>query len=84
MKNPNICRYIMFGAIIVGIIIAGISTIIFGVESIHPLFVTGAVIAFGAIIWGTVAVRCPFCHRQLHLKGIIPDEFCPYCGSKFD
>lgn len=82
MKNPNRCRYIMFILIAVGLVLAGISGIIFGVKPIHPLFVVGALIAFGSIVFGIITIRCHFCHRQLHLKGIIPDEFCPFCGEK--
>lgn len=84
MKNPNVCRYIMFGIIIIGLIVAGLSAIVYGVDNIHPLFVVGAVIAFGGVIFGIIKIRCPFCHRQLHLKGIVPDNNCPYCGSKFE
>lgn len=84
MKNPNVCRYIMFGIIIIGLIVAGLSAIVYGVDNIHPLFVVGAVIAFGGVILGIIKIRCPFCHRQLHLKGIVPDNNCPYCGSKFE
>ena len=36
----------------------------------------------GSIVFGIITIRCHFCHRQLHLKGIIPDEFCPFCGEK--
>lgn len=81
MKNPNKCRYIMFMLIVVGLILAGVSVIIFGAEPIHPLFVIGAIIAFGSIVFGLIKIRCPFCHKQLHLKGIQPDEFCPFCGK---
>lgn len=82
MKNPNKCRYIMYILIVVGLVFAGISGIIFGAEPIHPLFIIGTLISFGSITFGFVTIRCPFCHRQLHLKGIIPDEFCPFCGEK--
>ncbi|MGN0155042.1 MAG: hypothetical protein ACI4A3_11380 [Lachnospiraceae bacterium] len=82
MKSPNKCRYIMLILIDVGFVLAGISGIIFGVEPLHPLFIIGAVIAFGSIVFGIVTIRCPFCHRQLHLIGIMPDEFCPFCGEK--
>lgn len=82
MKNPNKCRYIMFILIIIGFVLAGISGIIFGVQPVHPLFIVGVIIALGSIVFGIITIRCPFCHRQLHLKGIIPDEFCPFCGEK--
>ena len=84
MKNPNICRYIMYVLVIIGLLIAGTSGIVFGVEPIHPLFVIGSLISLGALIFGIVSVRCPFCHRQLHLKGIQPDEYCPHCGEKIE
>ena len=82
MKDPNKCRYIMFVLIIGGLVLAGISVMIFGVQPIHLLFIVGVLIAFGSIVFGIITIRCPFCHRQLHLKGIIPDEFCPFCGRK--
>ncbi len=84
MKNPNICRYIMYVLITIGWLIAGISGAVFGVEPVHPLFVMGLLISLGALIFGIVFVRCPFCHRQLHLKGILPDEYCPHCGEKIE
>lgn len=36
----------MFGLIIIGIIVAGLSAIVFGVDNMQPLFVVGEVIAF--------------------------------------
>ena len=74
----------MYVLVIIGLLIAGTSGIVFGVEPIHPLFVIGSLISLGALIFGIVSVRCPFCHRQLHLKGIQPDEYCPHCGEKIE
>ena len=74
----------MYVLVIIGLLIARTSGIVFGVEPIHPLFVIGSLISLGALIFGIVSVRCPFCHRQLHLKGIQPDENCPYCGEKIE
>lgn len=82
MKNPNKCRYIMFIVVIIGLIIAGISAVVFGVDSIQPLLAIGVLVSFGGLIIGIVTIRCPFCNRLLHLKGIVPDEFCPHCGKK--
>ncbi len=84
MKNPNICRYIMYVIVIIGLLIAGISGVFYGVEPVHPLFVIGSLISLGALIFGIISVRCPFCHRQLHLKGIQSDEYCPHCGTKIE
>lgn len=84
MRNPNTCRYIMFALVIIGLMIIGISGVLYGVDPIHPLFVVGSLISLGAIIFGIVSVRCPFCHRQLHLNGIQPDEYCPHCGEKIE
>lgn len=84
MKNPNIYRYIMYVLILIGLLIAGIAGVVFGVEPVHPLFVIGSLISLGALIFGIILVRCPFCHRQLHLKGIQPDEYCPHCGEKIE
>lgn len=81
MKNPNICRYIMYALIIIGWLIAGI---VFVVKPVHSLFVIGSLISLGALIFGIIFVRCPFCHGQLHLRGIQPDEHCPHCGEKIE
>lgn len=82
MNKPNLCRYIMLASITIGLTIAAFSGIVYGVESIHPLFVIGSIIAFSSIIFGIITIRCPHCHKQLHLKGITPDKFCPHCGKK--
>lgn len=63
-------------------LLSGISGLISGVENLHPLFIIGIFISFGAIIFGVLTIRCPICHRQLHLKDITPDDFCPFCGEK--
>ena len=59
MKNPNICRYIMYALIIIGWLIAGIAGVVFGVKPVHSLFVIGSLISFGALIFGIIFVRCP-------------------------
>lgn len=82
MRNPNHCKYIMLIFIMLGLMLSGISGWISGVENLHPLFIIGIFISFGAIIFGVLTIRCPICHRQLHLKGITPDDFCPFCGKK--
>ena len=82
MKNPNKCRMKMFIFILIGLIIAGLSILIFGAT--HPSFLLGSFISFGSIVYGFITIRCPFCHKQLHLLGIIPDEYCPYCGNKLN
>ncbi len=82
MRNPNHCRYIMLILIMLGLMLSGISGWISGVETLHPLFIIGIFISFGAIIFGVLTIRCPICHRQLHLKDITPDNFCPFCGEK--
>lgn len=82
MRNPNHCRYIMLILIMLGLMLSGISGWISGVENLHPLFIIGIFISFGAIIFGVLTIRCPICNRQLHLKGITPDDFCPFCGEK--
>lgn len=63
MKNPNKCRYIMFKPIVMGLIFAGVSLIIFGTEPVHPLLVIGAIIAFGSIVFGLIKIHCPFCGK---------------------
>lgn len=83
MKNPNVSRKIMFFIMVGGIVLAGISGVIWGVEPVHPGFVLGAVIAFGGLIYGIIKVRCPFCGGKLRMVGLKNDEFCPNCGRKF-
>ena len=63
-------------------ILAGISGLIWGVDPIHPFFIIGVILAVGGLIYGIIAVRCPFCYKQLPLKGLGIDEFCPHCGKK--
>lgn len=82
MRNPNHCRYIMLILIMLGLMLSGISGWISGVENLHPLFMIGVLISFAALIFGILTIRCPICHRQLHLKDIAPDDFCPFCGEK--
>ncbi|RGF39312.1 hypothetical protein DWX65_13375 [Roseburia sp. AF20-18LB] len=82
MRNPNLCRYIMLIFIMLGLILSGISGLIFGIETLHPLFIIGILISFVSLIFGILSIRCPICHRQLHLTGITPDDFCPFCGEK--
>lgn len=67
MKNPNKCRMKMFIFIFIGLMIAGVSILIFG--AIHPSFLLGSFISFGSIVYGFITIRCPFCHKQLHLLG---------------
>lgn len=82
MRNPNHCRYIMLILIMLGLMLSGISGWISGVETLHPPFMIGVLISFAALIFGILTIRCPICHRQLHLKDITPDDFCPFCGKK--
>lgn len=82
MKNPNICREIMFCIIIAGLIVASASGMIWGVEPLHPFFILGGIISFSGIIFGMITVRCPVCGRGLRLNGLEKDKFCPYCGAE--
>ena len=81
MKHPNRNRIISYLLMILGIAIAGISAIIRGVEPLHTMFYIGAALAVIGIIYGLVSVRCPYCKRLLHLRGIMPEKVCPYCGK---
>lgn len=67
-----------------GVMLSGVSGIIQGVEPLRPLFILGGIIAFAGIIYGVIAVRCPFCHRSLPLKGIGTEKFCPRCGKRIN
>lgn len=82
MRKPNLCRIIMFAAEVLGIILAGIAGVVYGVEPVHPLFIMGAVVAVARLIFGWITVRCPYCRHSLdlHLSGA--GDYCPYCGEK--
>lgn len=82
MKSPNTARIIMLLIIMAGLLTAGCSAVLYGAEPIHPLFILGAVLSFGGICFGIIAVRCPFCRRRLPLKGIGGKEYCPHCGER--
>ncbi|MGM9631215.1 hypothetical protein [Butyricicoccus sp.] len=81
MKHPNRCRWIMKAIIVAGIALAGLSGIVSGVEPIHPMFVLGAVLALGGVVFGVITVRCPFCGHSLDMHGFRTD-YCPHCGEK--
>ena len=81
MKHPNLCRWLMYGLILAGRLMAGISAGISGVEPPRSLFVVGGLTAFGGILFGTVTVRCPDCGHPLPLKGP-STKHCPHCGEK--
>lgn len=83
MKNPNICRYIMYGLILSGMAISGVSACVYGVDPIPLVFIIGAIIAFAGIAFGFAFVRCPHCGRQLNFKGF-KTEYCPHCGEKIE
>jgi len=83
MKNPNTCRWIMFAIIIIGFVISGISALLWGVEPIPPMFIAGAIMAFGGIAFGIITVRCPACKSRLNLRGL-PTAYCPHCGAKIE
>ncbi|MGI5824111.1 MAG: hypothetical protein ACOX7J_00915 [Bacillota bacterium] len=82
MKNPNVCRMVMFFIITGGLVLAGAAGVIWGAEPLSPLFILGAAVAFGGIVFGIVTVRCPFCRRRLRLRGLAADGYCPHCGRK--
>ena len=83
MTNPNICCWTMFAIIIIGFVVSGMSAVLFGVEPVPPMFVVGAIICFGGIAFGVIMVRCPWCKRQLNLRGHWT-EYCQHCGQKIE
>ena len=42
MKNPNVCRKIMYALIFSGLIIANGSAVLFGTDTMSPGFIMGA------------------------------------------
>ncbi len=82
MRNPNHNRIISYIAIVFEIFIAGISIVLFGTERLNIMFYLGTTIAFSGIVYGIFKVRCPYCKKRLHLKGIVHDKYCQYCGKE--
>ena len=79
MKNPNVCRKIMYVLIVTGLIIANGSALLYGTDPLPVGSAVGAMIAFAGIIFGFLTVRCPHCGKLLNLKGWDTD-YCPACG----
>ncbi len=80
MKNPNVCRKIMYVLIFIGLIIANGSAVLFGTDTMSLGFIIGGFIAAGGILWGYLTVRCPHCGKLLSLKGW-DSEYCQHCGE---
>ncbi len=83
MRNPNICRLIMNGIIIIGMIAFAGSAWVFGVDPIHPLTIGCGMIVLGGLVYGLITVRCPACGHILPLKGFWT-SYCPHCGEYLD
>ncbi len=83
MTNPNQCRHLMYGIIIAGLCIAGLSLLLpLNQTGVDILTVLGAATALLGIVFGLCTVRCPYCGRLLSLKGW-NTFYCPYCGEEF-
>ena len=79
MKNPNHARVLMYTIILCGLLVAGISALVQGIEPLKPMFYLGAGLAFGGIALGVLKVRCPHCGHGLPLRGGSL-SFCPHCA----
>ena len=80
MKNPNVCRKIMYALIFSGLIIANGSAVLFGTDTMSPGFIMGGFVAVIGIVFGFLTVRCPHCGKLLNLKGW-DTEYCSHCGE---
>ncbi|NCC15197.1 MAG: hypothetical protein EOM28_02445 [Clostridia bacterium] len=83
MKSPNVCRFVTYGIIFIGLIGAGAAGVVFGVEPVHPKFVIFGILSYIGILFGSVTVRCPYCRKRLNFRGIWT-ESCPHCGGMID
>ena len=52
MKNPNVCRKIMYALIFSGLIIANGSAVLFGTDTMSPGFIMGGFVAVIGIFFG--------------------------------
>ena len=78
MKNPNVCRKIMYALIFSGLIIANGSAVLFGTDTMSPGFIMGGFVTVIGIVFGFLTVRCPHCGKLLNLKGW-DTEYCSHC-----
>lgn len=80
MKNPNVCRKIMYALIFSGLIIANGSAVLFGTDTMSPGIHHGWICSGYRIFFGFLTVRCPHCGKLLNLKGW-DTEYCSHCGE---
>ena len=83
MANPNQCRHIMYGIILVGLCLAGLPLLLpLNQNSTDAFLVLGAATVLLGLVFGLSMICCPHCGRLLSLKGW-NTSYCPYCGEKF-
>ena len=80
MKNPNVCRKIMYALIFSGLIIANGSAVLFGTDTMSPGFIMGGFVVVIGIVFGFLTVRCPHCGKLLNLKGW-DTEYSTHCAE---
>ena len=83
MRNPNICRLVSWGIIVLGIVLFTVSLMVFGAEPLHWLSVLAGAVPFGGIVFSFFTVRCPSCGRLLPERALWT-TYCPHCGEKIE
>lgn len=83
LKNLFLVKVLIILIKLTGLTLAWISVIKQGVEPIKPLFIVGAVLMFGSIIFEMIFLRCPHCNKELSSIGRLGD-YCPHCGGRLD
>ena len=73
----------MYGVIVLGLLVAMLAIVLQGVQPLPILFYIGAAMALAGVLFGMVAVRCPYCRAQQPLRGIWYG-YCPHCGEKLE
>ena len=83
MKNPNLCRLISWGIILLGVVLFCLSLMAFGAEPLHPLSILAGAVPFGGVAFAFCTVRCPYCGKTLPERTLWT-AYCPHCGEKID
>ena len=84
MMNHRLCRGIMYGNIMAGIILAGIPLLIPKLRHNQTVFLaSGASLSTIGIAFGLIFLRCTYCGKLLPLRGFPPD-YCHHCSRKPD
>ena len=82
--NHRLCRIIMYGIIILGIVLAGTPLLISNLHGNQTVFLlSGTLMSTIGIVFGLIFLRCMYCGKLLPLRGFSP-AYCRHCGEKPD